>query len=154
MAIVKWTPQQRAWAPFQDLLTIQDRINSLFEDTLGMKDDQALATTTWRPLVDIFEDDQAIVIKAELPEMEEKDIQIDLDNNLLTIKGERKLEKEEKKESYHRVERFYGTFQRTFELPATVDREEISASYDKGVLKVTLPKKEESKPKKVQIEVK
>ena len=154
MAIVKWTPQQRAWTPFQDLLTIQDRINSLFEDTLGLKDDQALATTTWRPLVDIFEDDQAIVIKAELPEMDEKDIQIDLDNNLLTIKGDRKLEKEEKKESYHRVERFYGTFQRTFELPATVDREGISASYDKGVLKVTLPKKEESKPKKVQIEVK
>ncbi len=154
MAIVKWTPQQRAWAPFQDLLTIQDRINTLFEDTLGLKDDQALASTTWRPLVDIFEDDQAIVIKAELPEIDEKDIQIDLDNNLLTIKGERKLESEEKKENYHRVERFYGSFQRTFELPATVDREGIAASYDKGVLKVTLPKKEESKPKKVQIEVK
>ncbi len=153
MAIVKWTPQ-RAWAPFQDLLTIQDRINNLFEDTLGLKDDQSLATTTWRPLVDIFEDDQAITIKAELPEMDEKDIQIDLDNNMLTIKGERKLEKEEKKESYHRVERFYGSFQRSFELPATVDREKISASYDKGVLKVTMPKKEESKPKKVQIEVK
>jgi HSP20 family protein len=153
MAIVKWTPQNRVWAPFQDLLTIQDRINTLFEDTMGMKDDQSLANT-WRPLVDIFEDDQAITIKAELPEIDEKDIQIDLDNNILTIKGERKLEKEEKKESYHRVERFYGSFQRTFELPATVDREAISASYDKGVLKVTLPKKEESKPKKVQIEVK
>ncbi|NPA25014.1 MAG: Hsp20/alpha crystallin family protein [Deltaproteobacteria bacterium] len=153
MAIVKWTPN-RAWAPFQDLLTIQDRINTLFEDTLGLKDDQSLATTTWRPLVDIFEDEQAITIKAELPEMDEKDIQIDLDNNMLTIKGERKLEKEEKKESYHRVERFYGSFQRSFELPVTVDREKISASYDKGVLKVILPKKEENKPKKVQIEVK
>ncbi|MBN2704952.1 MAG: Hsp20/alpha crystallin family protein [Deltaproteobacteria bacterium] len=154
MAIVKWTPYQRGWAPFQDLVTIQDRINNLFEDTMGFKDDKALTTTSWKPLVDIFEDDQAITIKAELPEVDEKDIQIDLNDNMLSIKGERKLEKEEKKESYHRVERYYGLFQRTFELPTSVDRENIAASYNKGVLKVVLPKKEESQPKKVQIEIK
>ena len=154
MAIVKWTPYHRGWGPFQDLVTIQDRINNLFEDTMGYKDDKSLASTTWKPLVDIFEDDQAITIKAELPEIEEKDIQINLDNNMLTLKGERTLEKEEKKESYHRVERYYGSFQRSFELPTTVDRDNIAASYDKGVLKIVLPKKEESKPKKVQIEIK
>ncbi|MBN2707074.1 MAG: Hsp20/alpha crystallin family protein [Deltaproteobacteria bacterium] len=154
MAIVKWAPYSRGWAPFQDLVTIQDRINNLFEDTLGYKDDKNLAVTGWKPLVDIFEDDQAITIKAELPEVDEKDIQINLDNNMLSIKGERKLEKEEKKESYHRVERYYGSFQRTFELPTSIDREKIAASYDKGVLKLVLPKKEESQPKKVQIEIK
>lgn len=154
MAIVKWAPYNRGWAPFQDLVTIQDRINNLFEDTLGYKDDKNLAATGWKPLVDIFEDETAITIKAELPEVDEKDIQINLDNNMLSIKGERKLEKEEKKESYHRVERYYGSFQRTFELPTTVDRENIAASYDRGVLKVVLPKKEDSQPKKVKIEVK
>jgi HSP20 family protein len=154
MAIVKWAPHTRGWAPFQDLVTIQDRINNLFEGSMGYKDDKSLASTTWKPLVDIFEDEQAITIKAELPEVDEKDVQINLDNNMLTIKGERKLEKEEKKESYHRVERYYGSFQRSFELPTTVDGDNIAASYDKGVLKIVLPKKEDSQPKKVQIEIK
>ncbi len=154
MAIVKWAPYHRGWAPFQDLVTIQDRINNLFEGSMGYKDDKSLASTTWKPLVDIFEDEEAITIKAELPEVDEKDVQINLDNNMLTIRGERNLEKEEKKESYHRVERYYGSFQRSFELPTTVDRDNIAASYDKGVLKVVLPKKEEDQPKKVQIEIK
>ena len=154
MAIVKWAPYNRDWAPFQDLVTIQDRLNNLFEDTMGYKDDKSLASTTWKPMVDIFEDEQAITIKAELPEIDEKDIQINLDNNMLTIKGERKLEKEEKKESYHRVERYYGSFQRSFELPTTADLDNIAASYDRGVLKIVLPKKENNKPRKVQIEIK
>ncbi|MBN2807941.1 MAG: Hsp20/alpha crystallin family protein [Deltaproteobacteria bacterium] len=154
MAIIKWNPYPTGWAPFQDLVTIQDRINNLFEDSMGYRDDRSLASTTWKPLVDIFEDEEAITIKAELPEVDEKDVQINLDNNMLTIKGERKLEKEEKKESYHRVERYYGQFQRSFELPTTVDRKNIAASYDKGVLKIVLPKKEESQPKKVKIEIK
>ena len=154
MAIVKWGPYHRDWAPFQDLVTIQDRLNNLFEDTMGYKDDKSLASTTWKPLVDIFEDEQAITIKAELPEIDEKDIHINLDNNMLTIKGERKLEKEERRESYHRVERYYGSFQRSFELPATVDRDNIVAGYDKGVLKIVLPKKEDTKPKTVKIEIK
>lgn len=154
MAIIKWTPQHTGWAPFQDLVTIQDRINNLFEGSMGYKDDKSLASTTWKPLVDIFEDEQAITIKAELPEVNEKDVQITLDNNMLTIKGERNLEKEEKKESYHRVERYYGSFQRSFELPTSVDRDSISASYDKGVLKVVLTKKEEDQPRKVEIEIK
>ncbi len=154
MAIVKWTPYHRGLAPFRDLVTMQDRINTLFEDTMGYRDDKSLASTTWKPLVDIFEDEQAITIKAELPEIDEKDIHINLDNNVLTLKGERNLEKEEKKESYHRVERYYGSFQRSFDLPTTVDRDNIAASYDKGVLKIVLPKKEDTKPKKVKIEIK
>ncbi len=154
MAIIKWAPPHTGWAPFQDLVTIQDRINNLFEGSMGYRDDKSLASTTWKPLVDIFEDEEAITIKAELPEVNEKNVHINLDDNMLTIKGERNLEKEEKKESYHRVERYYGSFQRSFELPTTVDRENIAASYDKGVLKIVLPKKEESQPKKVKIEIK
>jgi HSP20 family protein len=148
MALVRWTP-------FRDLMTIQDQINRLFDDNLaGRMDEKGLRATAWQPLVDIYEDSQQIVIKAELPEVEEKDIQVDLENNTLTIKGERKLEKEEERNNYHRVERYYGSFQRSFDLPGTVDQEGIKATYDKGVLKVILPKKEEVKPKKVAIEVK
>ncbi|MBN2331928.1 MAG: Hsp20/alpha crystallin family protein [Deltaproteobacteria bacterium] len=146
MALVKWTP-------FRDLMTIQDQINRLFEDSLQRTDEKRLMAPSWQPLVDIYEDGQAIIIKAELPEVDEKDIQLNIENNTLTIKGERKLEQEEKKDNYHRVERFYGSFTRSFDLPTTVDQDGIKASYDKGVLKITLPKKEEVKPKKVQIQV-
>ncbi len=147
MALVRWTP-------FRDLMTIQDQINRLFEENLQRTDEKGMSVTSWQPLVDIYEDGQAIVIKAEIPEMDEKDIQVNIEDNTLTIKGERKLEQEEKKENYHRVERFYGSFMRSFDLPTTVDQSGIKASYDKGVLKVVLPKKEEVKPKKVAIEVK
>jgi len=147
MALVKWTP-------FRDLMTIQDQINRLFEDSLHRTDEKGLSVPSWQPLVDIYEDGQAIVIKAELPEVDEKDIQVNIEDGTLTIKGERKLEQEEKKENYHRVERFYGSFMRSFDLPTTVDQDDINAAYDKGVLKITLPKKEEVKPKKVDIKVK
>ncbi|MBN2231892.1 MAG: Hsp20/alpha crystallin family protein [Deltaproteobacteria bacterium] len=148
MALVKWTP-------FRDLMTIQDQINRLFDDSLSSRvEEKGLRAIAWQPLVDVYEDGQQIVIKAELPEVEEKDIQVDLENNTLTLKGERKLEKEEKRDNYHRVERFYGSFQRSFDLPGTVDQAGIKATYDKGVLKVTMPKREEVKPKKVAIEVK
>jgi heat shock protein Hsp20 len=95
-----------------------------------------------------------IVIKAELPDVDQKDIDVRIEDNLLTIKGERKHESEVKKENYHRIERYFGSFQRSFKLPATVEQEKVAASCEKGVLTVTLPKKEEVKPKQINVEVK
>jgi HSP20 family protein len=115
-----------------------DRFFEDFEPSLLRRN----AEKAWAPAVDIFEDEKEIVIKAHLPEVQEKDVDIRVEDGQMTIKGERKFEHEEKKDNYHRVERRYGSFQRTFALPETVDAEHIVAKYDKGVLKVTLPKVE------------
>lgn len=148
MAIIRWTP-------FRELATMQDRMNKLFEDVMKSpyRADEGLSTATWAPVVDIYETDKEIVMKAELPEMEQKDIEIKVEDNILAISGERKMEKEVKEESYHRIERSYGCFHRSFTLPHTVDREKIKAGYKDGVLKVVLPKKEEVKPKQIKIDV-
>ena len=108
-------------------------------------------TAVWNPLVDIFENENELVIKAELPGMNAKDIEVRLENNVVTIKGERHFEKEAKEENYHRVEREYGSFSRTFALPTPVEAERVAAEYKDGVLKVTLPKKEETKPKPIKV---
>jgi HSP20 family protein len=109
------------------------------------------STTAWNPAVDIFENEHEIVIKAELPGMEAKDIEVRMEKNVLTIKGERRFEKEAKEENYHRIEREYGNFSRTFSLATAVDEEKIAAEYKDGVLKVVLPKREEVKPKPIKI---
>jgi len=148
MAIVRWEP-------FRDLMSLQERMNRLFDESYrarGGEDDWALGGT-WAPAVDIYEHENTIVIKAELPGVDPKDVDIRLDNNVLTINGERKLDNEVKKESYHRVERSYGAFTRSFTLPTTVDPNGIKAEYRDGVLRVTLPKREEAKPKQIQISV-
>ncbi len=106
---------------------------------------------TWSPLVDVFEDADGITLKVELPEVEAKDVDIQIEGNQLTVKGERKLEQEDKREGYHRIERTYGTFARTFTLPATVDAEHITAESKDGVLRVFLPKKAETKPRQIKI---
>ena len=108
--------------------------------------------SAWNPSVDIFENDNEVVIKAELPGMNAKDIDVKLENNILTLKGERHFEKEAKEENYHRIEREYGTFSRTFALPTAVDGEKVAAEYKDGVLKVVLPKREEKKAKPIKIE--
>ena len=145
MAVVRWDP-------FRDLSMIQDRMNRLFEDAgRGWRTDEPTATTTWSPAVDIFETEGEIVVKAELPGMERKDITLNLEKNVLTLKGERRFEKETKEDNYHRIERSYGTFSRAFSIPATVDEEQIRADYKDGVLKIVLPKKEQSKPKQIRI---
>ena len=145
MAVVRWDP-------FRDLSLIQDRMNRLFEDTgRGWRSDEPAATTTWSPAVDIFETEGEIVVKAELPGMERKDITLNLEKNILTLRGERRFEKETKDDNYHRIERSYGTFSRAFSIPATVDEENIRADYKDGVLKIVLPKKEQSKPKQIRI---
>ena len=145
MAVVRWDP-------FRDLGMLQDRMNRLFDDTgRGWNREEPSATTTWSPAVDIFESEGEIVVKAELPGMDRKDITLHLENNVLTLRGERRFEKETKDDNYHRIERSYGGFSRAFSIPATVDEEKISAEYKDGVLKIVLPKKEQAKPKQIRI---
>ena len=145
MAIVRWDP-------FRDLNLLQDRMNRLFDDAgRGWRADEPAATTTWSPAVDIFETEGEIVVKAELPGMERKDITLHLENNVLSLRGERKFEKETKDENYHRIERSYGAFSRSFAIPATVDEEKIRAEYKDGVLNIVLPKKEQARPKQIKI---
>jgi HSP20 family protein len=148
MAIVRWEP-------FRDLASLQERMNRLFDESFkgigrGTEDDWLLGGT-WAPAVDIFEQEGNIVLKAELPGIDPKDVDIRLENNVLTLRGERKVDNEVKRESFHRIERAYGTFARSFTLPSTVDQQSIKADYKDGVLKVVLPKREEAKPKQITI---
>jgi HSP20 family protein len=140
------------WDPFREFITLQDRMNRLFRDSQGGQE-EALTTTTFAPPVDVYEDEHDITLKIEVPGIEEKDIDVRVENNTLTVHGERKFEKEEKEENYRRVERQYGSFTRTFTLPTTVDSENIHADYDKGVLKIKLAKKAEAKPKQIKVNV-
>jgi HSP20 family protein len=131
---------------------LQERMNRLFNETgRGYRGDEPSATTTWSPAVDIFETEGEIIVKAELPGIDRKDIALNLEKNVLTVKGERKFEKETKEENYHRIERAYGGFSRSFSIPATVDEERIRADYKDGVLKIALPKKDQVKPKQIKI---
>jgi HSP20 family protein len=148
MAIVRWEP-------FRDLLSLQERMNRMFDESYrhrGSEDDWAVGGS-WAPAVDIFERDGNIVLKAELPGVDPKDVQVHLENNVLTLRGERKFDQEVKKESYHRVERSYGAFSRSFHLPTTVDVNNIKADYKDGVLNVALPKREEARAKQITINV-
>src|SRR3989338_1663703 len=150
MAIVRWNP-------LDDILSLQRRMNKIFEDNfLGKKssDDEELSLGLWSPAVDIYETESDIVLKAELPEIDQKDIHINIENNVLTLKGERKLEKETKEENYHRIERSYGSFSRSFNFPNAVEVEKIKAQYKDGVLKINMPKKAEKKTKKIDVEIK
>ncbi len=115
--------------------------------------DESLTTSSFAPAVDVYEDEHQVTLKIEVPGIDEKDIDVRVENNTLTVHGERKIEKEEKEENYRRVERQYGSFTRTFTLPQTVDTENVSATYDKGVLKIALPKKAEAKPKQIKVNV-
>ena len=142
------------WNPIKDLLAIQEEMNKLFDEKLDKFSEGALQERIWEPLVDIYEEEDKFVIKAEVPDVDKKDIEITIEDNVLTIKGEKKFEREEKKENYLRAERYYGAFRRSFTLPATVDKENVKASLDKGVLTIEIPKKEETKPKKIEIDVK
>ncbi|MBF0178935.1 MAG: Hsp20/alpha crystallin family protein [Magnetococcales bacterium] len=139
-----------AYDPFRNFRTLQNEINRLFERDI---DDNAGQLTQWPMRVDIREDASQILIKADLPGIEQKDIQVNVDNGRLTISGERRFDDEEHKENYHRVERAYGRFSRTFQLPNTTDTGNIKANFKNGVLEVTLPKREEAKPRAIQVQV-
>jgi HSP20 family protein len=141
------------WDPFREFTTLQDRMNRLFRDSFGSESQEALTSTSFAPAVDVYEDEHNVTLKIEVPGIDEKDIDVRIENNTLTVHGERKFEKEEKEENFRRVERQYGSFTRSFTLPNTVDSEKVSANYDKGVLKITLAKKAEAKPKQIKVNV-
>ncbi len=142
------------WDPFRDVLTLQNRLNSLFQDyNRGQNDSDLVSTAAFVPPVDIYEDEHKIVLKLEVPGLKQEDLDIQIENNTLSIRGERKFEQEEKEENFHRIERRYGSFFRSFSVPTTVNTESVKASYDAGVLRVELEKKAESKPKQIKVQV-
>jgi HSP20 family protein len=145
------------WEPLREFATMQDRIhrmNRLFRESYSPEGpEEALTTTSFAPPVDIYEDEHTIALKLEIPGIDEKDIDVRIDNNTLTVHGERKIEKEEKEENFRRVERQYGSFTRSFTLPSSVDVGQVSADYDQGVLKIKLAKKAEAKPKQIKVSV-
>src|SRR5713101_7086047 len=137
------------WDPFRGISTLQEQMSRMFEDTLRGRTDQS-AITTWAPAVDIYETEHELVAKADLPDVAEKDLDIRVENNVLTIRGERKFEQNVSEDNYLRVERAYGSFSRSLSLPNTVNTEAIQAEYRNGVLTVRMPKREESKPKQIE----
>ena|SRR5689334_4211499 len=140
--------------PFRDLVALQDQLFRTFDAAYrGSREDEQSMAATWSPLVDVFEDGEGITLKVELPEVDAKDVDIQVEGNTLTLKGERKLENETRREGYHRIERTYGSFSRTFTLPNTVDAEHITAESKDGVLRVFLPKKAETKPRQIKVAV-
>jgi len=140
------------WDPFRDVMSLQNRVNSLFRD-FNDGGENALTTASFVPAVDIYEDAQKVVLKLEVPGIEEKDLDVRVENHTLTVKGERKFEKEEKEENFHRIERRYGSFYRAFTLPSTVDTENVKANYNAGVLRLELQKKAEAQPKQIKVNV-
>jgi len=145
MAIVRWDP-------FRDSVAFRERMNRLFDNAISSHtDENDLIGSSWSPSVDIYETDNALILTAEVPGLQEKDIEIQIEDNTLSIKGERQFAKETKKENYHRVERSYGSFCRSFSLPGYIDQEKIKAEHENGILKILMPKKKELKPKTVKI---
>ena len=142
------------WEPLREFSTMQDRMNRLFRESYNPEGpEDALTTTSFAPPVDIYEDEHNISLKLEVPGIEEKDIDVRIDDHTLTVHGERKFEKEEKEENFRRVERQYGSFTRSFTLPSSVDVGQVRADYNQGVLKITLAKKAEAKPKQIKVNV-
>ncbi len=145
MAIVRWEP-------FRDLLTTQDRFNRLFNESFsGFFSGEELTGRDWAPPVDIYETDENLVLKAELAGVDPKNVDVRVEENTLYLKGQRNFEKEVKGENYRRMERSYGSFARTFALPSSIDADKVAAEYKDGVLTLTIPKREEAKPKTIKI---
>ncbi|MCJ7488053.1 MAG: Hsp20/alpha crystallin family protein [Candidatus Aminicenantes bacterium] len=145
MAIIKWDP-------YRDIVTLRDRMNRLFEDMSGPRpEEKDIMGGTWAPSVDIYENENEVVLAAEIPGVDEKDVVIKVEDNNLTLRGERRFEKETQEENYHRIERSYGSFFRSFALPSYIDQDRIEAEHENGVLKIRMPKRAEIKPRKVKI---
>jgi HSP20 family protein len=139
--------------PFRDLRTLQEEVNRLFSTNLtrAFGDDENIGRGAWSPSVDIYENKDQIVLEAELPGMKQEDFDLSIENNVITLRGERHFEKTDEMDNYHRVERSYGAFTRSFTLPQTVTGEGVTAEYTNGVLRVTLPKREEAKARRIEI---
>jgi HSP20 family protein len=145
MAIVRYDP-------FRDLRSLQEEVNRLFSTNLNRAfGDEGIGRGAWAPSVDIYENKDQIVLEAELPGMKREDFDLSIENNVITLRGERRFEKTDDSDNYHRVERSYGSFTRSFTLPQTVNSEGASAEYNNGVLRVTLPKREEAKSRRIEI---
>ncbi len=143
------------WDPFRELTNLQERMNRLFSDwrIRPSWESEEIAQGSWIPPVDIYETADAVVLKAELPGISKDDINVEVKDNTLTLRGEKKFEKEVKEENYYRVERSYGTFQRSFSLPSTVQQDKVKAKFKDGILEISLPKAEEAKPKQIKVDV-
>jgi HSP20 family protein len=140
------------WNPYRELNSLQNHMNRLFDAQFGGRD-ESLTAGAFVPPVDVYEDEHSVQLKLEVPGIAEKDLDIRVENNTLTVSGERKFEKEEKEENFHRVERRYGSFTRSFSLPTTVNTEDVKADYEQGVLKIRLGKRQEAKPKQIKVNI-
>jgi len=139
------------WEPFRSNAGLESQVNRMFHELFGRSQESNL--TTWAPAVDIFENEHELTVKADLPDVKPEDLDIRVENNILTIRGERKFEKKVDEKNYLRVERSYGSFARSFSLANTVNSEAIKADYKDGVLTLTIPKREEAKPKQIKVNV-
>lgn len=139
------------WDPFREVLSLQNRMNSLFRNV--NEEDLPLTAASFVPAVDIYEDPEKLTLKLEIPGIQEKDIDVRVEGNTLTVRGERKFEAEEKEENFHRIERSYGSFYRSFTLPTTVEAGKVTAKYTAGVLRLELKKKAEAQPKQIKVEI-
>lgn len=146
MGIVKYNA-------YRDLRAVQDQMNRLLDLAWSRESGEDIREGLWQPAVDIYENAEAVVMKVEIPGVDQKDVEVKIEENMLVLRGERRQEESVQKENYHRIERYYGTFQRSFSLPSNIDQEKVKASYDKGVLTLTLPKRPENKPKQITVEI-
>jgi len=145
------------WQPFQEVNSLQKQMNRVFDDFFGrttlLPVEENLTVSEFGPPVDIYEDDQKLTFKVELPGVDEKDVNVEITNNVLTVHGERRLEKDVKEENFRRMERHYGAFSRSFTLPPTVDPDKIEATYDHGMFTIQMPKRAEARPKQIKVNV-
>ncbi len=151
------TAKAREIAPIDPFTTMRQRMNRMIEEAFGplaLPGDESVSLAGWTPSCDIFETDNDIVVKAELPGVKKEDVKVSVDRNLLEVTGERKFSEETKRENYHRIESSYGQFSRSFTLPTAVDANKINAEFKDGILRVTLPKREDAKPKQIEVKVK
>lgn len=155
MSLIRWNPVHELDRWPSDFVGIQRDINRLFDNFFrtGLPVEETMATSYFAPAVDIAEQENEYVVKVELPGVAKEDVKISVESNTLTIKGEKKQEKEEKNKNFHRVERSYGSFQRSFTLPSTVKNDKIDALFNNGILTITMPKSEEAKPKQIEVKV-
>ena len=154
IGLTKWNPVDQ-WDPFKEMEAMENRLGMLLGRLPGNRErkQEAMALSQWAPLVDITEDTKEYVVKAELPEMKKEEVKVSVENGVLSISGERSLEKEDEGRKYHRVERAYGSFSRSFTIPEGTDTAKLTAEFKDGVLKVHLPKNNKAAPKAVQVKV-
>ena len=154
-ALTRWEPTMTRWNPFKDLEDMEKRLSTYLGRPAVRAEagKEAMTVAEWSPLVDIAEDDKEYLIKADLPEVKKEDVKLTVQDDVMTISGERKYEKEEKGKKYHRVERAYGSFMRSFTLPEDADGSKVNAEYKDGVLNIHLPKSEKAKPKSIEVKV-